>query len=137
MAFTRIQATPKVIGDSVASVALTFPTPPTVGNVIVVPVILYNVSGPTPTCTDNRSNTYSLAVDQTGGTSHVAIFYCAQIATSGAPFTITLATTPSNYYVTSAVEIGGLGGATLLVDKTGTSRGGGTEARAGDTGLPS
>jgi hypothetical protein len=131
MPFTRVQATGKVIADSTLSVAATFASPPTVGNAIVVPAVLWG--GPAPACADNRGNTYSLAIGQVNVSPRVAIFYCAQIATSAAPFTITLSSSPSNYWVVCAVEIGGLGGGPLLLDQTTSATGGSATPSTGAT----
>jgi hypothetical protein len=134
VALTRVQATGKVIGDSVTSIAITFATPPTIGNAIVVPAILWGSAAPTPTCADNRGNTYTLAVARIGGGSaHVAIFVCGRVAASSAPFTITLTATAGIYFVANAIEIGGLGIGALVVDQTASNTGGTTTPTTGTT----
>lgn len=132
MALTRVQATGKVVADSVASIALTFSTLPTVGNGLVVLVTGYNGTYLTTSCSDNRSNTYQRATTLSLGPVSVAIYSCASVATSVAPFTVTVAAGTA-YYVATAIEVSGVGSG-LVLDQTATaSAGASTSASTGTT----
>jgi hypothetical protein len=120
MALARVQATGKVIADAAASVALTFATPPTLGNGLVVLVTGYNNPSPgVTTCADNRGNAYTLAIAQLTPPTpvEVAIYACAAVTTTAAPFTVTVTGTAGTYWVASAVEVSGVGTG-LTVDGT-------------------
>ena len=120
MALTRVQGTGRVSASASASVALTFATPPTVGNGVVVLAARYQAAGPAITATDNRGNTYAQAVavgpNPVGGT----IQYCAKVTTAAAPFTVTLtfAGALTGYWEAAAVEVSGVGSTGLAVDQT-------------------
>ena len=132
----RVQATGKVLADGAASVALTFTSPPTVGNGIVVLGSLYrgSGSGTPPTCADNRGNTYSLAKHQTGFSgSEAAILYCPAVATSAAPFTITVTFTANSYFTASALEVSGVGTGLTLDRTTGANSVGSVTPATGAT----
>ena len=118
MALARVQATGKVTADSALSVALTFATPPSVGNGVVVLLTIYS-SAASFTCVDNRGNTYTLAKRQlTGPSEQAIIFFCAAVTTSAAPFTITVSTGGgAHFYIASALEVSGVG-AGLVLDQT-------------------
>jgi hypothetical protein len=112
----RVQALPKVLGDNVTSIALTFSTAPTVGNGILVTVHAYrNPSAPTLTCTDNRGHTYTADVSQVHGRSRVSIFSLPAVTDATAPFTITITASLASYFVATAIEVSGVG-AGLVVD---------------------
>lgn len=118
---TRVQATGKVTADSALAVALTFATPPTVGNAVVVPLSLYNTVTVPASCVDNRGNTYTLAkLDAALSPARAAIYYCPKITTSAAPFTITVTWSATGYFAATAIEVGGVG-AGLVLDQTATS----------------
>jgi hypothetical protein len=114
MALARVQTTGKVQADTTSAVACTFASPPSVGNAIVVPVLLYRAS---TGCTDNRGNTYTLAKAQNGTAAQLAIYYCAAITATGAPFTVTVSGGGTTYFTASAIEISGVGGG-LAIDQT-------------------
>lgn len=118
MALTRVQGTGRSRTGSAASVALTFPAPPTVGNGIIVLVQTWGGAFP-GTCTDNRDNTYTLAVQGNPAISAAMaqIWYCPKVTASGAPFTITVNVGSGVFYTASACEYAGVGGG-LSVDKT-------------------
>jgi hypothetical protein len=131
MAFTRIQATPQRNGDG-ASTVLTFASPPTVGNAIIVGVLTYsNSSGAPVSCIDSFGNPYMLAASKLGGPD-VAIYYCSKITASGTPFTVTPSWTASTDYLAVAFEISGVGSG-LVNDQVATNGGGGTTPSTGTT----
>ena len=109
MALARVQATGKVVADATTSIALTFGSPPALGNGIVVAIITNNAAGNLTGCADNRSNTYFLAKAQTVGDGKVWIFYAPLVTTSSAPFTITVTAGASTYLVATAIEVSGVG----------------------------
>ena len=123
MAYTRVQGTAKVSASGTTTTLPAFGTLPTVGNGLIVCCSLYYNSPPS-SIQDTRGNPYTLAKFQGASSGSVAIYYCAKILVSAAPFTITL-THPSNqYFVASAIEIGGVGDGLILdkaVSATGTS----------------
>jgi hypothetical protein len=119
MALTRVQATPKATAIATPSVAVTFGTPPTVGNGIVVGITYTTSSAPSGGCTDNRSNTYTLARSQ-GSTSSgncVAIYVCAAITATGAPFIVTITHATGKSWLAVALEVAGVGSG-LAVDRS-------------------
>ena len=123
MAFTRVQGTGKVRGSGVTTLALTFASPPTVGNGIIV--LLSQYGGPAAgggfpgPCTDNRGHTYTVAIAGDRGASPVlgVIWYLGKVTATGAPFTITLTPGVAAWMAASAVEVSGVGGG-LAVDQT-------------------
>jgi hypothetical protein len=136
MAFSRVQATGKVRVDGGTSIALTFASPPAVGNAVLVPVIVSGTrTWPGGACTDNQSNTYALAISRPGDfTGSPAVYYCAKVATSGTPFTITLAPGFGAVdLVATAVDYSGVGGG-LAVHQTSTA--GGNSAAPNTGALP-
>lgn len=120
MALGRVQATPKATGATAA--ACTFAAPPTVGNGILAGVLISGI--PTPTCTDNRGNTYTLAHTANGAINgeRVDIYFCSKITATGSPFVVTFATGSAAAMVAVAVEISGVGGG-LAIDSTAGSGG--------------
>src|SRR5262245_8050890 len=102
---TRVRATPKVNGFT-ASLTLAFPTPPTVGNGIVVIANCWNT---TPTaCTDNQGNSYNLAISRNNGAG-TAIFWCEGIQTTGSPFSISVSAGGSTtWWAALAIEVTGI-----------------------------
>jgi hypothetical protein len=71
------------------------------------------------TCADNRGNVYTLAIAQVlpPASVEVAIYVCAAVTTTAAPFTVTVTGTAGTYWVASAVEVSGVGTG-LTVDGT-------------------
>jgi hypothetical protein len=136
MALARVQTTPRVRGTATATVAITFTTPPAVGNALVIPLVLYQASGTISTatlsCADNRGNSYTLAVLEKNGQIGGAIFVCSKIVTAGGPFTVTVTQTSSSYFETCGIEISGIGTG-LAVNRTVTQIGIGTALAAGTT----
>lgn len=104
MALARVQATAKVVGTGVGP-TVTFSTPPTVGNGIVLQLALWNGNAP-GSVTDTHGNTYVRA--GASGTARAQVWYCAKLGAAGAPFTITLFGL-SDYWAFTAVEVSGVG----------------------------
>lgn len=126
MALARVQASPKTY-NSGSSIAITLSTPPTVGNGLIVLLNFWRggASSAVPsTCVDNRGNGYTLAISRTNANAVTGVFVCATVATSGAPFTLTVTATATADWVVQVLEVSGVG-AGLLVDQsvgaTGTS----------------
>ena len=111
MALAVVQTIAKTKASNAASVALTFASAPTVGNAVVVVATGWRSSGAAfGTATDNRGHTYTTVITRVLSTSLCGIFYLPIIATSAAPFTITVpAPTGSTYFVASAIEVSGVG----------------------------
>lgn len=134
MAFTRVQST-VLVDSNTATLALTFATPPTVGNAVVIPVTAYRPSDLVfpGTCTDNQGNTYAAAVYR-GVSRGAVVYYCAKLTATGAPFTITISLGSfTNIYSGAAVEIGGVGAGGLTVDQTVNNYSVGTPASTPNT----
>lgn len=127
MAITKVQVTPKNSLASGTSNAVTFASPPTVGNSIIV-VSICGV-GTSSTCTDNRGNTYTLVKSRTEPAIPVIVdMFLAPVTTTGSPFTVTC-TGANSSRILVAYEIGG----TLAVDQSAASNTSGTTAVSGTT----
>ena len=136
MPLGRVQASPRFAASNAPSVAITFTTPPVVGNGIAVAVIT-NASGSASqaaTCRDNRGNAYTLARSQASpnNDARAAVFYCPAIFATGAPFTITVAVSGTTYFVARAIELNGVGTG-LGVDQSVGLGGGSTLPATGST----
>src|SRR5262245_33058433 len=129
MSLTRVQTAPKASGQPAT---ITFSTPPTVGNAIIVASIAWGASAPAPSATDNRGNTYTSVLAVANGSPRVAFLYCPKIVATGAPFTITLNYT--GQYAT-AIEVTGLGSDSLLLDQTASQSSGGSSSTTPSTGV--
>lgn len=129
---TRVQVTPHAQALATTTVSMTFSSPPTVGNAIVVAFIYYALGGNTTTCADNRGNTYSSSGANTSGNIGVKIFHCSNVTTSGTPFIVTITANTATYFEASAIEVGSTGG-NLVVDKTTGSGSGTTTIGTGST----
>lgn len=112
------------LGSSISS---TFSTPPAVGSGIIVMVAGRKNSGPMVfgACTDNRGNTYSVAVpirSIPANTNYaITMYYCPRVTVGGAPFTITVTGTGiDNTFGISAVEVTGLEGGILNPARAGS-----------------
>lgn len=124
----RVQTTPQVRSTS-GPVTVTFTSPPTVGNAIVVVALLWNTG--TLTCTDNKGHAYSQVVLRANGAAGGAgIFLCNRVVATGDPFSVTISSTTGTLFEASAIEVVGA----LMVDQT-TSQAGttGTFATTGPT----
>lgn len=135
MGLTRVQATPQVRSGN-TTVVLTFASPPTVGNAIVVPTLMYG-SG-TLSCADNWGNTYALVESQLNASANggAYVFLSSSIVATGSPFsvTVTVVTASSHQFEASAIEVGGLtAGAKLIVDRTVKNFGTAAAAATGST----
>jgi len=129
MALARVQGTAKVIADNAATIAMTLSTLPIVGNGLIVPISAWGGSGfPTGGCADNRGNTYTRAVVATQANIRAVVYVCAKVATSAAPFTVTVTPTGNTYMIGNVIEVSGVGTG-LAVDQTSSGINGG----AGDT----
>jgi hypothetical protein len=125
-----VQATPtaSTLQGSATSASVTFATPPTAGNTIIVFAAAYadglTMAGPTAT-SDDHGNSYTAAIAYSSpagtcgstGMSLAAIYYASGIASSGTPFTVTFTPTgdPATINVV-AVEYAELAAAS--VDRT-------------------
>lgn len=92
------------------SVPVTFASPPTVGNGIVMAVVSGDVTG----VTDNRGNSYQLALQQLGGSGNVNIWFCPSITSTGNPFIVTAAGGTFQHRLGAAIEAN----SGLAVDKS-------------------
>ena len=131
---TRVQATAKATNGPALSISFSFATPPSIGNGLVVFVNQYRLAGSggavPATCTDNQGNTYVRAAvaETVGNVAATAIFCCAKVTATGAPFTLTVVNAPvssGSYWVAQAVEYSNVGTG-LVVDQTAGSNGVGT-----------
>src|SRR5262245_16650586 len=133
MALTRVQAIPEAKGNSSTITLTGFPSAPTVGNAIVVPLLYWGgaTSGAT-SCSDNQGNTYAAATTLlSNSNAKLIIYYCSRITATGTPFTITI--TGGSYYVATAIEVTGLSGNDLVVDAAATASGNSTTPATGST----
>lgn len=132
MALSVVQTGPKIAVGSIVTTDLTFSSPPTVGNGIIIPVLGFTSIGLAGgSFADNHGNTYALAVSNFTSSISVAIFYCRQIEATGSPFTMTF-TIPGGAWVVSApLEIGGVGEG-LLIDRTTSATGSSTTPATGN-----
>lgn len=128
---SRVQTTPKA-GGTASSVPLTFATPPTVGNAIVVPLSIW-IESKVIAVTDNRGNAYQLAASQIvqAGDIRTGIWFCPAITSTGSPFIVTVSITTGTFYLTGAIEVVGK----LAVDQIASQAGGGAATSTKSTGL--
>lgn len=120
MALARVQSSAVARAAASSSFAIPLATPPTLGNGLLVLVNMYRGgSGVVPaSCTDNKGNTYTLAVAQGNFDSSCAIFYCPAVVATGASFTVTATSAYTGaYWVGLVVEVSGVGTG-LVVDQT-------------------
>lgn len=118
--------------------AVTFASSVTAGNLIVVAVSLWNPNSDAAvsSITDNKGNTYFLAVDdpvgQNGGTEPLAIYYAYNV-TGGSSFQVTVNTANSSYIT---VAINEYAGATTTdpLDKTAHDNAVGAASTNGNSG---
>ena len=110
-------------GDAyyLTSLTLTFNSPTTTGNTLIVAVSDYYATlDPDNTISDNKGNTWKVAVNYTTA-SRVKVYY-AQNITGGASHRITVSTPSSAYYVATAVEYAGIDNAGDVVSFVKTNR---------------
>lgn len=133
MPITRVQASPSATATGTTTVAITFTTPPAVGHGLIVMVNTYLAAA--ITCSDTQGNAYTAGPGAVQALTRARIFYCPLVATTGAPFTITVSTAggAADWHAL-AVEVGGLGVNGLVFE--GSASGGGTGNNA-DTGAVS
>ena len=93
MAATMVQSKAGSAASNTCTV--TFDSPTTSGNLIIVCVDSYPSAAPTYTVTDNKSNTSASAVYRTQDTSRIQISYFANIA-GGASHSVTVQSTRSD-----------------------------------------
>ncbi len=91
MAITRVQAATPVISGFTTTLVISFASPPTVGNAVIL-AFLKATTTATTSVVDNRSNTYTLAKSQnnSGGGIALDVYYCGAITGTGTPFTVTV-----------------------------------------------
>ncbi len=112
MAITRVQSTGKAHLDGTAGLlAVSFPAPPTAGNLIVVYGVSYDEAAEhtAGNFTDNKGNTYSLAIAgiSTGG-ARPSIAYLQNVPASTGTFTVTFDPATGTYINLCAVEYSGV-----------------------------
>jgi hypothetical protein len=112
----------------------------TAGNLIVVAVSLWNTNSDAvvSSVTDNKGNTYQLAVDdpvgQNGGVEPLAIYYAYNVA-GGSSFQVTVNTAGAASFVTvAATEYAGIATINPLDKTAATNALGGAASTAGDSG---
>src|SRR5580765_7964447 len=108
MAITRIQATPTVApGVTASTISVTFATPPSLGNSVVL-VVTSNGPGAATGCTDNYGHTYTRAASRAQSPVGYAVdvFVRSAITATGASFTVT-STTPTALLMAIGLELGG------------------------------
>lgn len=125
MAITRIQTAP-ASAPALTDVTLTFPSPPTVGNTLVVLAFSRGTST-APTATDNRGNIYTQAALATQPDPN-AVILRASVTSTGSPLTVTV---QRNGGTVSAVAIELSG--SLVVDQTVGNHGVATTPSTGTT----
>lgn len=112
-------------GTSTANGASTGSINTTTGSTFLVIVSTYGSSAPTITITDNKSNSYSVAVAAARNTSDgmtLAAYICVG-GTGGTGHTFTLSTNNNNYCAILAVEVKGTTGVIDGTPKTATASG--------------
>jgi len=118
MGLTRVQATPVATPVGAPTVAVTFATPPSVGNSVVVAVIGSPTTPfPVGACVDNKGNApYTRARTQDGGFFGTLGVYVGRVTATGSSFTITIAPGfGSVNFMAVAFEVAQVGGG-LIVD---------------------
>jgi len=131
MALTRVQATARVDATT-GALALTFSTPPTVGNAIVVTVVGHNGNSIATRCTDNQGNSYIRSLGRANSSlSGVTQFLCPRVTATGTPFTITV--THHTWSIANAIEISGVGDG-LTIDRVVSAIGTSITPASGSTG---
>jgi hypothetical protein len=125
MALTHIQTTPQATRNASTTIVVTFATPPALGNGILF-LLQYHFYGSSPitSVTDNKGNTYTLAVsirDVTSNGMQADVYYCAKVTATGASFAVTAAMVGDASAV--AVEVGGVTAAGLSLLTTVTATG--------------
>lgn len=116
MPILKIQTSPIGTATASATCAVTFATPPVVGNAIILGIISSAGDGSITSVVDNKSNTYVLDKLQPPGigTGISAIYSCKKIASSGASFTITVNSSPAADLMIRAIELNG----EAVIDRT-------------------
>ncbi len=119
-----------VEGAPASSTSVSFTSPVTAGDLVVVAVGTWSVPSVSSfTVSDNKGNTYTQAVlDNTGSTRTVAIYY-AIVSTGGSSFQVTVTPSASAYTTIAINEYSGVGA--IAVDTTGTGNGTSTTPSAG------
>jgi hypothetical protein len=110
----RVQVTPR---NRSIPLTLTFPSPPAVGNGIVVYASTYIEYNPfTPAAArDNYGNYYRLAVSRHAAAPAAAIYYCESVQRTGSPFIVTLTHTAGyGENLGAATEVTGVGQGMVL-----------------------
>lgn len=129
MAITRGVTTGKVQTGT-----LTFPSLPTVGDLIVVEFVNWNGGGVSNACTDNQGNVYKMAV-RVGPNSltRSIIYYAENIRLmGGGTFTITIDAETTSFCLACATAYHGFTGYNLL-DKVSSATGSSTTPSTGST----
>ncbi|MGA9797564.1 MAG: IPT/TIG domain-containing protein [Terriglobales bacterium] len=128
IAFVQVKsATPQTAS---ASVAVTFTTAQTLGNLNIVVVGWNDTTSTVSTVTDNRGNTYTLAIGPTTGTGlRQSIYYAKNIAAGTNTVTVTF-NKAAAFVDIRALEYSGLD-PTSPLDQTAGAAGSGTTASSG------
>jgi len=129
-----VQATSTQCADSATTQVYSFSTAPVVNNYVFVVLSAYagTINQGTSTVTDNKSNTYTRAIQVQASANAYTAIHSAKAATSGGTFTITISVVSGtgNYFCSAAMEWDGITSATL--DQTSSNTG--TGVLAGDSG---
>ena len=113
MALALVKSSTIASAANVGSLATSFASLPSAGNMIVVLVSAWRSSAANiSSVTDNQGNTYTKAIDRNGGNgglSEASIWYCASIGSPSGIHTITTNATAGvdNYIVVIASEVSG------------------------------
>lgn len=124
-----------VSGQNTGAVTLVLPAftgSVTAGNLIVVHAGRHNTAGSTLSVSDNKGNSYSMAVGPTTlGNGRAYIFYSV-VDTGGTNFIITITASASSIHTAAAAEYSGVATSTPL-DQIAAATGNGTAASSGAT----
>ena len=113
MALALVKSSTIASAANVGSLATSFASLPSAGNMIVVLVSAWRSSAANiSSVTDNQGNTYTKAIDRNGGNgglNEASIWYCASIGSPSGTHTITANATAGvdNYIVVIASEVSG------------------------------
>lgn len=132
-ALSVVQATAKWGISSSQGVPVTNTLTPTLGNALVIPVILWRSGCDFSSCVDNRGNTYNLIHNQLNGVNRTGIYLCSKLTNVTPPFTISLSVNIVTVSImASTIEVSGVGAGLIVDQKVGNS-GSSTSPNTGTT----
>lgn len=117
MAIARVQGSGKVHRGPGGSLAASFGSLPSAGNLVTVSAISYGNGGAIPAAdfTDNQGNTYQIAAASLPNSGSATIAYAANIGSPSGTFTVTWnPTTGASYLVFAITEWSGMATTSLL-----------------------